>query len=72
MNIVAILKAIGSVTGSLFPVIFPNQKFKPVRAAFVIICIIAVAYMNERFGAAGMEQAIDISSQLIELTEEAE
>jgi hypothetical protein len=72
MNIIAIIKAIGSVTVSLFPIIFPNQKFKPLRALFVAICILAAAYMNERFGTAGMEQAIDVTSQIVELTTEAD
>ena len=72
MNIIAIIKAIGSVAGSLFPIIFPNQKFRPDRAIFVAICIIVAAYMNERFGTAGMEQAIDVTSQIVELTTEAD
>lgn len=71
MNIITVTKAIGSVVGSLFPVIFPNQEFKPKRLAAVVILFLVVLFAGEYFGFASVENALELTEQAIELTEEA-
>jgi len=64
------IKLISSVIGSLFPIIFPKQEFKPKRLVGVIVCIaIAIGTIN-LLGVEGAVQALEFAEELIELTEE--
>lgn len=56
--------------GSLFPVIFPKNEFKPKRAAFVFVMVFLMMFAVEYFGAATVEQAIDLTGNAVELAEE--
>lgn len=71
MNPVTIAKAIGSVVGSLFPIIFPNQEFKPKRLIAVIVLFLLVLFAGEYFGFATVENALDLTGQALGMTEEA-
>lgn len=71
MNAVSIVRAIGSLVGSLFPVIFPNQEFKPKRLLAVVVLFLIVLFAGEYFGFASVENALQLTEQAIELTEEA-
>lgn len=57
--------------GTLFPIIFPKNEFKPKRAAFVFVMTFLMMFAVEYFGAATVEQAIDLTGSAVELTEEA-
>ena len=57
--------------GSLFPIIFPKNEFKPKRAAFVFVMVFLMMFAIDYFGAATVEQAIDLTGSAVELTEEA-
>lgn len=57
--------------GTLFPVIFPKNEFKPKRAAFVFVMFIAMLFAYDYFGAATIENAIELTGSIVELTEEA-
>jgi len=70
MNPIMITKAIGSVVGSLFPVIFPNQEFKPKRLVAVIALFVIILLAGEYFGFASVENALDMVGAAIEYTEE--
>jgi hypothetical protein len=65
------LSAILGFAGSLVPVIFPKNEFKPKRLAAVVVLLAASAFMYERYGAEGTEQIIDNGERLVELTEQA-
>lgn len=71
MNPIIIAKALGSIVGSLFPVIFPNQEFKPKRLIAVVVLFLVILFAGEYFGFATVENALDMVGQAIEYTEEA-
>ena len=64
------LKLILDFVGTLFPIIFPKNEFKPKRAAFVFAMVIVMMFAGDYFGAATIENAIDFTEDLIGLTEE--
>lgn len=70
MNPIVIAKSIGSVVGSLFPVIFPNQEFKPKRLVAVIALFVIIILAGEYFGFSSVENALDMVGVAIEYTEE--
>lgn len=63
-------KLILDFVGSLFPVIFPKNEFKPKRAVFVFVMSLVMMFAVDYFGAATIEQAIDLTGAAVELTEE--
>jgi len=64
------IKLISSVIGSLFPIIFPKQEFKPKRLVGVIVCIaIAIGTIN-LLGVEGAVQALEFAEDFLNLTEE--
>lgn len=65
------LRLILNFIGSIFPVVFPKNEFKPKRAVFVFLMVIAMMFAIEYFGAATIDQAIDLTGDIVELTEEA-
>lgn len=67
MSFVNIIRAIGS----LFPVIFPDQEFKPKRLLAVVVLFIMVLFAGEYFGFASVENALELTGEAIELTEES-
>lgn len=66
-----ILNSIFGFIGSLFPVIFPKNEFKPKRAIAVIILAIAMMFAVDHFGVDVVDTGIEKAGQLIELSEEA-
>lgn len=65
------LSVIFNFLGTLVPIIFPKNEFKPKRAAFVFLMIIAMMFAVDYFGAATIEQAIELTGDAVSLTEEA-
>lgn len=63
-------KLILDFVGSLFPIIFPKNEFKPKRAAFVFFMVIVMMFAHDYFGAATIENAIELTGSIVELTEE--
>lgn len=57
--------------GSLFPIIFPKNEFKPKRAVFVFVMAVVMMFGVDYFGAATIEQAIDLTGDAVSLTEQA-
>ncbi len=64
------LKLILDFVGTLFPIIFPKNEFKPKRAAFVFVMVIVMMFANEYFGAATIENAIELTESVVQLAEE--
>ena len=64
------IKLIASLVGSLFPVIFPDQEFKPKRAGGVLVCFLVAVVAINWLGLEGTLQAIEVTEEFIELTEE--
>lgn len=56
---------------TLFPIVFPKNEFKPKRAAFVFVMVIVMMFAHDYFGAATIENAIELTGSIVELTEEA-
>ncbi|CAH9012450.1 putative TMhelix containing protein [Vibrio phage 199E37-1] len=55
---------------TLFPIVFPKNEFKPKRAAFVFVMVIVMMFAHDYFGAATIENAIELTGSVVELTEE--
>lgn len=55
---------------TLLPIVFPKNEFKPKRAAFVFLMVVVMMFAHDYFGAATIENAIDLTGGIIELTEE--
>lgn len=66
MNIKLITQAIGT----LFPVIFPKQEFKPKRLAGVVICLALAIGSVKLLGIEGTEQALEVAEEILDMTEE--
>jgi hypothetical protein len=64
------LNILVSAIGTLFPVIFPKQEFKPKRLVAVAICLVLVIGSVKLLGVEGTAQTIEIVETLLELTEE--
>lgn len=63
-------KLILDFVGSLFPIIFPKNEFKPNRAVFVFAMVIVMMFAHDYFGAATIENAIELTESVVELTEQ--
>ena len=66
MNIRLIIQAVGT----LFPVIFPKQEFKPKRLAGVIVCLALAIGSVKLLGVDGTEQALEVAEDILDLSEE--
>ena len=66
MNIRLIVQAIGT----LFPVIFPKQEFKPKRLAGVIICLALAIGSVKLLGVDGTNEALEVAEEILNMTEE--
>lgn len=66
MNIRLIVQAIGT----LFPVIFPKQEFKPKRLAGVIICLVLAISSVKLLGVDGTNEALEVGKEILNMTEE--
>lgn len=65
------LRLILNFVGTLFPIIFPKNEFKPKRAVFVFVMVVVMMFGVDYFGAATIEQAIDLTGDAVSLTEQA-
>ena len=66
MNIRLIVQAVGT----LFPVIFPKQEFKPKRLAGVIICLALAIGSVKLLGVDGTNEALEVAEEILNMTEE--
>ena len=64
------MKLILQAIGTLFPVIFPKQEFKPKRLVAVIVCLALSVGAVKLLGVDGAIQAIEIAEDIVEMTEE--
>ena len=64
------LTVIMNVVGTLFPIIFPKQEFKPRRAVAVLVAFVVAIVAVHYLGVEGTEQAIESAGMLLELAEE--
>ncbi len=64
------IKLVADIVGSLFPVIFPKQEFKPKRLAGLVVCAVLVLGSVKLLGVEGTEQAIDLMEDVMEIAEE--
>ena len=64
------IKLIADVVGSLFPVIFPKQQYKPKRAVGAVVAVIVVAVLTSWLGIDSTVQVLEVAEDFIELTEE--
>ena len=55
---------------TLFPIIFPKNEFKPKRAVFVFAMVVVMMFAHDYFGAATVENAIELTGSVVELAEE--
>lgn len=64
------IKLLANIVGSLFPVIFPKQQFKPVRLVGFVIAFIIIAGSVQLMGKDTTEDIVDIVEDVLEATEE--
>lgn len=64
------INVIASVIGTLFPVIFPKQEFKPKRLAAVVVVVVLVVGSVKLLGVEGTAEAINLVEDVMEITEE--
>lgn len=64
------IKLISSVIGSLFPVIFPKQEFKPKRLAGMVVAMALVIGSVKLLGTEGTADVIELVEDVMEITEE--
>ena len=64
------IKLIVQAIGTLFPVIFPKQEFKPKRLAAVIICLALAVGSVKLLGLEVTEQALEVAEEILDMTEE--
>ena len=65
-----LVKTIVDVVGTLFPIIFPKQEFKPKRAVGALVSVVVAIVAINTLGIDGAETAIGLAADVIELTEE--
>jgi len=65
------LKLIFDFIGTLFPIIFPKNEFKPKRAVFVLVVMFLMMFAIDHFGFVLVDQAITFTGDAVSLTEEA-
>ena len=66
MNPLLLIKSLGS----LVPILFPNQEFKPKRAIGAILAIVIAITAHSFLGEDAIEDVLETAEQIIELTEE--
>jgi len=64
------LALIMNFVGSLVPVLFPDKDFQPKRLVAVLLVIGALALSIHFLGLESTEALVDLSEDVIELTEE--
>lgn len=64
------LSLIANIVGSLFPIIFPKQEFKPKRAVFALVVFGVVAGTVNWIGVDATTQALEFTSEFLDLAEE--
>ena len=64
------LTLIVNFIGSLIPVLFPDKGFQPKRLVAVLLVIGALALSIHFLGLESTEALVDLSEDVIELTEE--
>ena len=64
------IKLISNVIGSLFPIIFPKQEFKPKRLVGAVICMTTAIGAKHLLGAEEAVQALEFAEDFLNLTEE--
>lgn len=64
------IKLIANVIGSLFPIIFPKQEFKPKRLAGVVVCTAVAVGMSHFLDAGTIESVLEITEELLDLAQE--
>lgn len=64
------LKLITNVIGTLFPVIFPKQEFKPNRLIGVVIVTILVVGSVKLLGVEDTAESIELVEEVMDITEE--
>ena len=64
------LTLIMNFIGSLVPVLFPDKEFQPKRLGAVLLVIGALALCVHFLGLESTEALVDLSEDVIELTEE--
>lgn len=64
------ISAITGVIGTLFPIIFPEQEFKPKRAIGVLVAIGIAWGMVATLGVEDSIEVLEVAEEVIELTEE--
>lgn len=63
------LKAVKAFVGSLLPVVLKKYPFKPLRAILTFFVVAALCYLNDYFGFATVENAINSALDLIKSSE---
>ena len=64
------IKTLLRFAGSLLPIIFPNQEFKPKRLAAVVLSFVLMVSSIKLIGLDETLEALEATEDLIELTEE--
>lgn len=64
------IKLVADIVGSLFPVIFPKQEFKPKRAIGAVVAFALAVVAVQFLGLEGAESAVSVAIDIIEMTEE--
>ena len=64
------LTLIVNFIGSIIPVLFPDKGFQPKRLVAVLLVICALALCINFLGLESTEALVDLSEDVIELTEE--
>jgi len=64
------LTSILNVVGTLFPIIFPKQEFRPKRLVAVVVCTAVVVVTISLLGIEQTGQVLEFTNDLVELTEE--
>ena len=65
----AVFKVMESFVGSLLPVVMKKHPFKPLRAILTFFVVAALCYLNDYFGFAAVENAIDSGLEMIKSAE---
>jgi hypothetical protein len=64
------LSIVVSAIGTLFPVIFPEQEFKPKRLAGLVVCLVLAVGSVALLGVEDTIHTIEVAETLLELAEE--
>lgn len=64
------LKVAANFIGTLLPVVFPNQEFKPQRLFATLLCFGVIVVSVHFLGVENTEVGLELAEDFIELTEE--